>query len=117
MWCVSALWGVSIYVQVCTSMNTYVCGFVCAGVCACMCVIGPYSMMHRKNKPESNVKFLWEHVGGSRKWKGTLKATLLYSFWVEPCKLNKRRGKATPRLRVNRNRSAQPSCKHGLSVQ
>ena len=90
-------------VPVCVSVDMYMCSHLCAGVCAYMCVIGTYSMMHRKNKAETSGKFLWacvnkEEDGG--KWKRTSKATLLYSFWVEPCKLNNRMGKPSPRLKV-----------------
>ena len=49
------------------------CSHVCAGVSARMCVMATYSMMHRKNKPETSGKVLWECVkkeedGGE--WKG-----------------------------------------------
>lgn len=57
-------------------------------------------MMHRKKKPETSGKFLWVCVNKEKdgeKWKGTSKATFLYSFWVEPCTLNKRWGKAIPK--------------------
>ena len=38
------------------------CSHVCAGVSARMCVMATYSMMHRKNKPETSGKVLWECV-------------------------------------------------------
>lgn len=84
--CECTVWYMLMYVQVCASIIMCMCGCGRAGVCACMCGMGPYSMIHRKNKPESSGKFLWEHVGkegGAEKLKGTSKATFLYSFWVE----------------------------------